>query len=545
LSKVLHEFGHGLTCKHFGGECHDMGMLLLVFTPCMYCDASDAWTMPNKWHRIAISAGGIYVELVIASLASLTWWNTSEGVIHSIALALMIICSINTFVVNSNPLLRFDGYYILSDLVEIPNLRQKAQQTLRAFFHRNLFGWTSPAVTDLLSGSRRRFFLFYAVAAWLYRWLLCASVLWFFYNALKPYRLGSVSAVLAVVVALQMLVIPMWRNFRRMKKMQRQQAPRDWGRMLVGWSVVVAIVAAIVLLPIPRRVSAVLVVQGEGQHPVHVEVGGRLNEVRVLPGQSVQKGDVLGILSNPNLDLELARLEGEVQRIEALAEKHRSLGRPGEEQMAQELLQRRLAEIASRQQQRDRLTLRADSDGTVVPAARRDQQRVETSGYVQLTAWTEAPLREENLGAWLETGTTVCELRPSGEPEAVMVVEQGDVEFLEMGQPMRIKFDALPGLTVPGMIREISRKEAEEFPEQLLAAAGGELQTERGADGQITAAGTYYEVRASIDVAAIESDAPLEELLPYGSRGRAKIDCGSWTCWDLIVRQFHRLFFLG
>jgi multidrug resistance efflux pump len=315
--------------------------------------------------------------------------------------------------------------------------------------------------------------------------------------------------------------------------------------MLVGWSVVAAIVAAIVWLPVPRRVAAVLVVQGEGQHPVHVEVAGRLDEVHVVPGQTVQTGDVLGVLSNPVLDLELVRLEGEVLRIEALAEKHRSLGRPAEEQMARELLQRRLAEIESRRQQRDHLTLRADADGTVVPAARREWQRVETSGYAQLTSWLEAPLREENLGAWLQTGTTVCELRPAGEPEAVMVVEQGDVEFLEMGQTLKIKFDALPGVTVPGMIREIARKEAEAFPEQLLAAAGGELQTERGEDGQITAAGTYYEVRASIDVAAIEGETTLGELLPYGSRGRAKIDCGSWTCWELIVRQFHRLFFLG
>ena len=92
--KVLHEFGHALVCKHFGGEVHEMGFMLLVFSPCLYCDVSDAWRMPNKWHRIAISAAGMLVELVLASLATIVWWYAVPGLVQLVALNIMIICSV-------------------------------------------------------------------------------------------------------------------------------------------------------------------------------------------------------------------------------------------------------------------------------------------------------------------------------------------------------------------------------------------------------------------------------------------------------------------
>lgn len=114
--KIIHEFGHGLACKTFGGEVHEMGLLFLVFSPCMYCNVSDAWTLPSKWQRIVISAAGIYVELLIASIATFIWWRTDHGTfINNMCMSLMVVCSVSTFVFNANPLMRFDGYYVLAD----------------------------------------------------------------------------------------------------------------------------------------------------------------------------------------------------------------------------------------------------------------------------------------------------------------------------------------------------------------------------------------------------------------------------------------------
>ncbi|MFO1066117.1 MAG: hypothetical protein U0892_19830 [Pirellulales bacterium] len=115
--KIAHEFGHGLSCKKFGGECHEMGLMFLVFTPCLYCNVSDSWMLPNKWHRVIIGAAGMYVELILASIATWIWWYSAPGMLNFLCLAVMFICSVSTVVFNGNPLLRFDGYYIVMDIL--------------------------------------------------------------------------------------------------------------------------------------------------------------------------------------------------------------------------------------------------------------------------------------------------------------------------------------------------------------------------------------------------------------------------------------------
>src|SRR5438876_7347092 len=120
--KIIHEFGHGLSCKAFGGESHEMGVLLMCLSPALYCNVTDAWTLADKWKRIIISFAGIFVELVIAAAATFVWWYTAAyPVVNNIALCVMVLCSVSTVVFNANPLMRFDGYYILADWLEIPN----------------------------------------------------------------------------------------------------------------------------------------------------------------------------------------------------------------------------------------------------------------------------------------------------------------------------------------------------------------------------------------------------------------------------------------
>ncbi len=128
--KVLHELGHALTCKHFGGDCHEIGVLLLFFTPCLYCNVSDAWLFPGKWPRIAVSAAGIAVEVFLAAIATFLWWFSIPGVFNTLCLNIMIVCSLNTLLINGNPLLRYDGYYVLADLLDVPNLGQQSRWLL-------------------------------------------------------------------------------------------------------------------------------------------------------------------------------------------------------------------------------------------------------------------------------------------------------------------------------------------------------------------------------------------------------------------------------
>ena len=171
VTKVGHEFGHGLACKHYGGECHEIGMLLLVFTPALYCDTSDSWLVPNKWHRAFIGAAGMYVEVLFASIATFFWWYSRPGTFNFICLNVMFVSSVSTVVFNMNPLLRYDGYYILADILEIPNLAQKARLGLLNLLRVHCLGM-KPVSARRLPQRGHFWFALYSVASFAYRWFI-------------------------------------------------------------------------------------------------------------------------------------------------------------------------------------------------------------------------------------------------------------------------------------------------------------------------------------------------------------------------------------
>ncbi len=167
--KVCHEFGHGLSCKKFGGECHEMGFMMLVFTPCLYCNVSDSWMLPNKWQRVFIGAAGMYVELILASIATFLWWfSEDDSMFKFLCLSVMFICSVSTVVFNGNPLLRFDGYYIIMDILEIPT-SAKGNRNSEAMVSESLFG-ARVAGQPFLPQRNRFLFAVYTVASFIYRW---------------------------------------------------------------------------------------------------------------------------------------------------------------------------------------------------------------------------------------------------------------------------------------------------------------------------------------------------------------------------------------
>jgi putative peptide zinc metalloprotease protein len=208
VTKVIHEFGHGLSCKYYGGECHEMGVMLLVFTPCLYCDVSDSWMLPNKWKRAAIGAAGMYVEVVMAAVATYLWWNSHAGVFNQICLDVMFVSSVSTILFNANPLLRYDGYYILSDVLEIPNLRQKANSILGRIASHWCLGIKQPE-DPFLPQRKLGWFALYAVASSLYGWFVSLSIFLFVWNVFKPYRLQVLGQILAGAALWGLVIRPM------------------------------------------------------------------------------------------------------------------------------------------------------------------------------------------------------------------------------------------------------------------------------------------------------------------------------------------------
>ncbi|MCF0234891.1 MAG: hemolysin D, partial [Thermoguttaceae bacterium] len=210
LTKVLHEFGHGLSCKVLGGECHELGVMILVLTPCLYCNVSDSWMLPSKWKRAGIGVAGVFVECTLAAICTFIWWFTKENALHYLCLNIMFISSISTVIFNINPLLRYDGYYILADLLEIPNLRQKATNVM-AQKARIWFLGMEEQEDPFLPKRNQFWFALYTIGAVCYRWVVMASILFFVYKFFDGYGLKIVAQVIAAMSLFGLLVMPLWK----------------------------------------------------------------------------------------------------------------------------------------------------------------------------------------------------------------------------------------------------------------------------------------------------------------------------------------------
>lgn len=200
--KSFHEFGHFLACHYFGARCKEVGLMLLFFTPCLYCNVTDSWKLPSKWPRIAISLAGIYFELIVSVLAALCWLNLTEGFGKSLAGLILIACTLNTIAMNGNPLLRYDGYYVLSDFWEVPNLSSQSSMALWDYWIWILGG--REASSGQYGISKTIGLAVYGLFSSLYRFSVSLTILWFGWFLLKPFGLGflAITATVALVIGL-------------------------------------------------------------------------------------------------------------------------------------------------------------------------------------------------------------------------------------------------------------------------------------------------------------------------------------------------------
>src|SRR5262245_56296802 len=302
--KVIHEFGHGLSCKAFGGEVHEMGFLFLVFSPAMYCNVSDAWIMPNKWHRIIIGGAGIYVELMIAALATFVWWNTpNEVFLNNMCLSLMLVCSVSTVLFNGNPLMRYDGYYVLADWLEIPNLRDRSNRYLQRLVMEHCLG-IEVQPEPYMELWRRILFVTYAVVSWVYRWVITFVILYFMATFLRPYKLEIISTLLAAFSLGSMLGWPLFRLIKNVHKRGRLPDMKT-PRVVISASVIAVLILGFFVVPLPVtrvRGPGLVRYRPDENVPVHIEMPGILKQVHVVEGEYVTKGKVLAEFTNQELE---------------------------------------------------------------------------------------------------------------------------------------------------------------------------------------------------------------------------------------------------
>lgn len=503
-AKILHEFGHGLACKHFGGECHELGVMFLVFSPCLYCNVSDAWMLPSKWQRMAISAAGIYVDMFLAAVCTWIWWFTNPGLINSLCLNMMFIGTVGTLVFNGNPLLRYDGYYLLSDLVEIPNLGSRAAILVRRAAANLVLGRDTG---DLPGEDEMQWWLIaYHLTATAYRWLLTLVILATLHRAAEPYALAALVEVLGIFVIGLTLLLPAWRLVRSGMTPHR---PRPTGIRLASMTTaVLLIVAGVVWLPLPFRVTAPAIVQAGATRRIYVTVPGRLTEARSL-GETIQPGEILARLENPELSLEVARLtsQRDLQRLQLDSLQRLSVQetRAGVQSAGAQVPAARkvLADIEERLRKRqadlDELTVRSPVAGTIFPS-----RRVEKKGQAgELPAWSGTPLEMANRGCFLNTGVMLCQVGDAMAREAILLVNDSDMDLIVPGQTVRLQFDQVPGRFVQGRVTEVASIRAGKVAPELVRF--GSPPTHRTPDGSFQSLHPVYQVSVLLET----SDVPL------------------------------------
>ena len=312
--KVLHEFGHGYACRRLGGEVPEMGVMLLLFNPLPYVDASSSTAFSNKWHRILVGAAGMLVEMGVAGIAAIVWAHSGTGTLHNLAFNTVIAASVVTLVFNANPLLRYDGYHMLSDWLEMPNLQGRSSQMMIYLMDRYLFGLKS-ARTPAESTREGAWLAVYWVSSWAYRLMITFGIL----LIVSLHYLGF-GMLLALVFGFMWVVLPVFKSIQYLlysPKLERCRL-RACG---LSAGLVALVLAFLILVPMPYYFRAEGVVRAEPFARVYVGVEGRMVKLLVPSGTQVTQGAPLIELENAELRHERELLNGQ----QALAVAHQRL----------------------------------------------------------------------------------------------------------------------------------------------------------------------------------------------------------------------------
>ena len=460
VTKVFHEFGHGLSCKRLGGECHEIGFMLLVLTPCLYCNVSDSWRLPNKWHRAAIGAAGMYVEVILATLATFIWWFVQPGLVQDICLKVMLVSSISTILFNGNPLLRFDGYYILSDILEIPNLNQKANRALTTLLGRHWLGLEIPD-DQLMPTNRPWAFAMFTVAAFCYRWFIMFSIIYFLMTMLEPYNLESVGIAIALFSLIGMLGMPGYKLYKYLSVPGRMHQVKKLRFSLV-LAAAVAVVGLILLAPLPHYLSCDFVVVPRDIETVWIREPGRLQECLVEAGDRVTANQVLARLTNDEMELRLEEIEGLILEKQAELEnaRNQALVAPPTasdpvKPLIAELARLQRTQVRLQQQAQD-LTLTSPIAGTVLATPYQHRgtmnDEVEESDLRPLLAG-----QHENVMA--VRGQRLCEVADLEQWYAVLVLTEHQVKFAGAEQSVRLRLYSDTGPTYESRIERVGESE--------------------------------------------------------------------------------------
>ncbi|MDQ3224510.1 MAG: hypothetical protein M3Q75_13730, partial [Gemmatimonadota bacterium] len=430
---VIHELGHGLTCKYFGGQVHEIGAMLIYFEPAFYCNVNDAWTFPELRARLWVTAAGSWIQLVIASLAAVVWWAATPGtMVSEVAFAAVLIGGITTVFMNANPLIPLDGYYALSDYLEVPNLRQRAFAHLSWLLKTRLLGLDLPMPSA--DAREQRVFLIYAALASAYIGLILSFFAATAFGWLTRW-LGSVGLVIFLVGLFALLREPLRAGLRTVRMAIRQHRAA-WSKGPWRNRLSVAVPAVIVLgalLPCPITITGPFVAAPVLSMPLAAPDSGIIQRVQVREGTRVSAGAPLVQIRNLRLERELIASRRISDSLAARWAQARSHSRFAEAAGIDAERSSEAARLAGLRQRVEALRIRALGGGMVT---------------------TSRP--EELVGRWVASGAPVIELGEVDSVEVRIALHGAGGTLIRPGAPTSLLPDATLAAPVNGVITSIS-----------------------------------------------------------------------------------------
>jgi putative peptide zinc metalloprotease protein len=316
----FHECAHGLTCKHFGGGVHRMGFMLVYLSPAFFCDVGEVYVYGGKWPRVAAIIAGIWTELIFCSAASIVWWGTPAGSpVHDFAYKIMLITGVAVVLINLNPLIKLDGYYLFGELVGTPTIKESSTEYLSTWVKRNVF--RMPVDVPFLRPQRRWLFAGYALISGLYSYVVLFAAVRFVYNIF--FRFSAQWAFLpALLLGFLILKARLRSSLRFMKDfyLDRQQSLRQlWTRPYRALTASLGIIL-VLFAPVWRQtVSGRFVLEAEQRATIRAAIPGQITEVLAEEGTPVKAGAPLFVLRNLRLEAESDNAQAALRGAEAQA----------------------------------------------------------------------------------------------------------------------------------------------------------------------------------------------------------------------------------
>ncbi|QDU70371.1 hypothetical protein [Mucisphaera calidilacus] len=524
--KLWHEMGHGFACKHFGqqrhagGEVHTLGVMLLVLVPVPYVDASSSWALRNKWHRFWVGAAGMYFELAAAALATFVWAATNAqtsfyGVpVHALAYNVMFIAGVSTILFNANPLIRFDGYYMLSDALEVPNLMQRSKDYLYYLVRKYLYGVRRPMNPAHVHGEAPWLFS-YAILSSIYRVFLLTSILLFVAD--QFFFLGMIFAISGLI---GWVGTPLWKWVKYLATNPELARTRSRAVMASATPIVLLLVL-LGVVPAPEHGRAEGVVEADRRAVVFAGADGVLDTI-AEQSSTVPRGGLLMRAHNAQLESQQRELVARLEQIRVQLAQARTESTAE----AQALLEQQTA----LRQRLDRVNQQIVSLEVTAPFEGR---------------WDAQP--ELVPGLYLRQGEAIGTFLDDRDPRVRIIADQSLgprlwARYAEGLLSVEFRVSGLPETTLNGAITRVAPAGQSQLPSPALSmGAGGLMPTDPEDPNGQRAAEPFFEVRITPEI-----ETEHHGYLRPGQRVVARFALGYrpllWQWWDALSRLLQERF---